>query len=295
LAEDKEGIQVDISLQVELGLRLLFALIIGAMIGSERHFHNKPAGARTHSLVCLASALFMIVSIYGFTGFDHIEAVKRDPARMAAQVISGMGFLGAGVIWKEGYTIKGLTTATTLWLVSGLGLASGSGMYIPAIITTVLAYVALYTFSIWEAALFKKREVRSRLPKIAEINIPHLKSGLENVLRESLGYDVSGQPENVVITFQWARSQNDPFYLTLGVKEDILQLFFLRLPTNQRSQGLGALIMQILVQWAKENGFHKIAVTSSTEALGFWLKNGFKQIDDKSFVYDINQRDPDPE
>ncbi len=147
---------------MELGLRLLFALIIGAVIGSERHFHDKPAGARTHSLVCLAGALFMIVSMYGFSGFDHIETINRDPGRMAAQVISGMGFLGAGVIWKEGVNIKGLTTATTLWLVSGLGLASGCGMYVQAIECTILAYVALYAFNIWETAILKKREERRK-------------------------------------------------------------------------------------------------------------------------------------
>lgn len=142
-----------LQLQLEFALRLIFALLIGGIIGSERHLHNKPAGSRTHALVSLASALFMIISIYGFTEFDSISVIRRDPSRLAAQVISGMGFIGAGVIWKEGVNIRGLTTAATLWLACGLGLASGSGMYLPAMISAVLAYVALYFFHNWESAL----------------------------------------------------------------------------------------------------------------------------------------------
>lgn len=281
---------MDVQLQVEMGLRLLFALILGAVIGSERHFHDKPAGARTHSLVCLASALFMIVSIYGFSSFDHLSAVRRDPARLAAQVISGMGFLGAGVIWKEGINIKGLTTATTLWLVCGLGLASGSGMYIPAVLTTILAYVALYLFNIWEKALMRKRDARSLLPWIDGFNIPFLKNDIENAIKESLTYDVSGLPENVVISFQLSRYQKGSFLLTIGIKEDIIQIFFLLIPESLRGQGLGALIIQLLIDWCKDNNLKKIFVTSTSETLGFWLKNGFKQIDEKTFVYLLANR-----
>ncbi|MEL7566181.1 MAG: GNAT family N-acetyltransferase [Dehalobacterium sp.] len=276
---------MDVQHQVEMGLRLLFALILGAVIGSERYFHDKPAGARTHALVSLASALFMIVSIYGFSGFDHIPAVRRDPARLAAQVISGMGFLGAGVIWKEGINIKGLTTATTLWLVCGLGLASGSGMYIPAVLTTILAYVALYLFNFWEKTLLRKRNARTLLPWIEEFNITLLKKGMENIIKEQLSYDVSGQTENVVISFHLARQQKGTFLLTMGIKEDIVQIIFLLLPESLRGQGLGTLIIQLLINWSKENNLEKIFVTSTSETLNFWLSNGFKQIDEKTFVY----------
>ena len=276
---------MDINLQVELALRLVFALIIGGLIGSERHFHNKPAGARTHSLVCLASALFMIVSIYGFSGFDQIPAIRRDPARLAAQVISGMGFIGAGVIWKEGVNIKGLTTATTLWLVCGLGLASGSGMYIPAVLTAILAYAALYLFHHWESALMRKRNARNLTSRFAEFNIPQLKKGLEGVLKDQLSYDVSGESENMVLSFHYVRGQKDPFLLTIGIKEEILQIFFMRIPETLRDRGLGVMIIKLLIDWAQNNHFSKITVVATSETIGFWLRNGFKQIDDKTFIY----------
>jgi len=276
---------MDVQHQVEMGLRLLFALILGAVIGSERHFRDKPAGARTHALVCLASALFMIVSIYGFSGFDYLPSVRRDPARLAAQVITGMGFLGAGVIWKEGINIKGLTTATTLWLVCGLGLASGSGMYIPAVLTTILAYVALYLFNIWEKALLRKRDARCVLPWIEEFNILLLKNGIQDAIKEPLSYNVSGQHENIVISFHLARQQKETFLFTIGIKEEIVQIIFLLLPESIRGKGLGALIIHILIDWSKENNLEKIFVTSTSETRGFWLKNAFKQIDEKSFVY----------
>jgi len=280
---------MDINFQLEIAKRLIFALIIGGLVGSERHFHNKPAGARTHSLVCLASALFMIVSIYGFSGFDHLIAIRRDPARLAAQVISGMGFIGAGVIWKEGVNIRGLTTAATLWLVCGLGLASGSGMYIPAVLSAVLAYVALYVFNIWETALKKKRDARDLLAQIGEFDINRLKKSIESVVHESLYYDVTGESENLVVSFHDARGQKDPFLLTIGIKEEIMQIFFLRIPQSQRERGLGAAIIEILITWCKENNLQKISVVATSETLGFWLRNGFIQIDEKTFIFDLGK------
>ncbi|MGI6686520.1 MAG: MgtC/SapB family protein [Bacillota bacterium] len=281
---------MNIHLQLELALRLIFALIIGGLIGSERHLHNKPAGARTHSLVCLASALFMIVSLYGFSDFDYLPVVRKDPARLAAQVISGMGFIGAGVIWKEGVNIRGLTTATTLWLVCGLGLASGSGMYFPAVLSAVLAYIALYFFHRWETALMRKREARNVVTNGGEFNISSLKKDLENVIQKPLSKTVSGESENLVINFH-VRGQKDPFLLTIGIKEKILQIFFLRIPKAQRDQGLGMMIIRLLIHWSKENSMSKISVVSTSETIGFWLRNGFRQIDEKTFIYDLGKND----
>ncbi|HHT62842.1 MAG: MgtC/SapB family protein [Bacillota bacterium] len=286
---------MEINLQWELAFRLLFALIIGGLVGSERHLHHKPAGARTHSLVCLASALFMIISIYGFIGFDHSPAIRRDPARLAAQVISGMGFIGAGVIWKEGVNIKGLTTATTLWLVCGLGLASGCGMYIPALLSAVLAYIALNFFHTWETALMRKRHDRIKSSSAGEFNIKELKQLIENAIGDPLRYDVSGESENPVLSFRPIRSQNDPFLLTLGVKEEILQIFFLRIPKTKRERGLGGMVVDILINWCRKNNLCKISLVSTSETMGFWLRNGFKQIDDKTFVYDLENTRSDAE
>jgi putative Mg2+ transporter-C (MgtC) family protein len=123
--------------QFEIILRLCLATLLGGFIGLERESHRRPAGFRTHILVCIGSALVMLISIYAFSG------TNRDPARLAAQVVSGIGFLGAGTIMREGSTIKGLTTAASLWVVSGIGLAAGSGFYLAAIFATGLVVLTL--------------------------------------------------------------------------------------------------------------------------------------------------------
>lgn len=115
------------------------AAVIGGFIGLEREIHGRPAGLRTHLLVAMGSCLAMLLSVYGFgAGWN------RDPARLAAQVLSGIGFLGAGTILREGVTVKGLTTAASLWLVAGIGLAIGVGFYLAAIVATVFAAAALF-------------------------------------------------------------------------------------------------------------------------------------------------------
>ena len=112
-------------------LRLLLATVLGGAVGIERGSGDRPAGFRTHILVCTGSALIMLVSMYGFddtyvSGISN--ANNRDSARIAAQVVSGIGFLGAGTIMHEGVTVRGLTTAASLWMVSAIGLAAGAGM-----------------------------------------------------------------------------------------------------------------------------------------------------------------------
>lgn len=120
-------------------ISLFLACVLSGFIGFEREYHGHAAGLRTHMLVAVGSALVMIISLYGFgTGYSN-----RDPARLAAQVVSGIGFLGAGTIIQTGIDIKGLTTATTLWLVMGLGLACGAGQFTLALVATLLAFVTL--------------------------------------------------------------------------------------------------------------------------------------------------------
>jgi putative Mg2+ transporter-C (MgtC) family protein len=123
---------------LDIVLRLLLAIILGGVIGWEREKEEKPAGLRTYILVCLGSTLMMIVSAYGFPG-----RYPSDPGRIAAQVITGIGFIGAGTILRTGVTIKGLTTAASIWTVAGIGLAIGVGLYLPAIFTTLLVVVTL--------------------------------------------------------------------------------------------------------------------------------------------------------
>lgn len=130
---------------LEITLRLVLASVLGAIVGLERESHNRPAGLRTHTLVSLGSALIMLVSVYGF-GDQILAGRSSDPSRIAAQVVSGIGFLGAGTILRQGSTIKGLTTAASLWVVAGIGLAVGTGYYWGALVTTGLVIFSLTFF-----------------------------------------------------------------------------------------------------------------------------------------------------
>ena len=118
----------------QMTLRILLAAFLGGLIGLERSSGDRPAGLRTHVLVATGSALLMVVSIYGIDGYPQY----RDPSRIASQVVSGIGFLGAGTILHEGLTVKGLTTAASLWIVSAIGLTVGCGMLAVGIFTTVI-------------------------------------------------------------------------------------------------------------------------------------------------------------
>lgn len=126
----------------EIILRLLLAAVLGAVIGWERELHNQPAGLRTHTILVIGSALAMSLSINLATGYRTI-APNGDPARLAAQVISGIGFLGAGAILRYGPNVKGLTTATSLWTMAVVGLAVGGGFYPASIAATVLLLITL--------------------------------------------------------------------------------------------------------------------------------------------------------
>jgi putative Mg2+ transporter-C (MgtC) family protein len=136
--------------------RVAGALAIGAMIGFERTFHGRPAGFRTHALVCIASAILMIVTVYQnqwMTAVEH-DAIRTDPTRMAQGIMTGIGFLGAGVIFKEGLTVRGLTTAASIWVTAAIGILVGIGFWFAAIVGAAATLIVL--------ALF--RWVESRLP-----------------------------------------------------------------------------------------------------------------------------------
>jgi putative Mg2+ transporter-C (MgtC) family protein len=130
---------------VEVLIRVGLAAVLGGAIGAEREFREREAGLRTHMLVSVGSALFTLVSAYAWSDFEFStpEGIVFDPTRIAAQIVSGIGFLGAGAIIRQGLSIRGLTTAATLWVVAAIGMASGAGYYSGAVITTVLVIVAL--------------------------------------------------------------------------------------------------------------------------------------------------------
>jgi putative Mg2+ transporter-C (MgtC) family protein len=120
--------------------RVTLAFVLGGIVGFERERSRRPAGLRTHMLVAAWSACFTVASVFGF---DELGTV-RDPARLAAQIITGIGFLGAGTIFRTGATVRGLTTASSIWITAAIGIAAGLGMFSVAVFTTALTYFALY-------------------------------------------------------------------------------------------------------------------------------------------------------
>lgn len=131
-------------LEVELVLRLLGAAVAGALIGFERELRDQPAGFRTHMLVALGSCVFTVISAYGFGELAGERGyVRVDPSRIAAQIVTGIGFLGAGVIFRQGLTVRGLTTAASLWVTAALGMAVGAGAYLVAVAGAVVALLTI--------------------------------------------------------------------------------------------------------------------------------------------------------
>jgi putative Mg2+ transporter-C (MgtC) family protein len=139
-------------------LRLSVAAALGGAVGFERELRERQAGLRTHLLVALGSALFTVVSAYGFHEFlaQGGATVRADPTRIAAQIVSGIGFLGAGAIIRQGLSVRGLTTAATLWLVAAIGMAAGAGYYSAALITTAAALLTLGPLRIYAYKIVRR-------------------------------------------------------------------------------------------------------------------------------------------
>ena len=134
--------------------RLILAALLSGAVGFEREFHGRAAGFRTHILLCVGSTLIMLTSMHIFDLYS--SKISPDPARIAAGVITGIGFLGAGTIMHSKSAVRGLTTAASLWVVAGIGLAVGSGFYFGSVVTTVLTIVTLMFFSRLEYAMIRK-------------------------------------------------------------------------------------------------------------------------------------------
>lgn len=161
--------------------RIFLALLLGAMIGFEREKYGRPAGLRTHILVCVASSLAMLISMFGFK--------EADEARLAAQVISGIGFIGAGTIIRGDKDITGITTAATIFICAIIGLSVGNGYYFGAILTTITTLIVLSLFTKIEAKLTLNRKFKSTLSVIVNYD-KNYSSKLKNILDEA----------NVVVT-----------------------------------------------------------------------------------------------
>ncbi|WP_430789335.1 MgtC/SapB family protein [Virgibacillus flavescens] len=153
-------------------VRILIALILSGLIGFEREIKNHSAGFRTHILVGVGSCLMMLLSLYGFEEFiGSSENIRFDPARIPSYVISGIGFLGAGTIMVNGMTIRGLTTAASIWTVAGIGLVVGAGMYSIAVFTTLVILLSLVFLNNFEK-LFKKGVYSNLIEIVALPELP---------------------------------------------------------------------------------------------------------------------------
>ncbi len=177
-------------------IRLLTATFLGAVIGFEREYHAKEAGIRTHLLVALGACLFMIISVYGFDFMLDRDHVSFDPSRIASQVVTGIGFIGAGTIILQKQMVRGLTTAAGLWVTAAIGLACGNGMFIIAAVTTVIVLVSLglinvylpyfsqkerhITFLVEEYGVITEILEKLRQEKITVLNYEMHKSAEEN-------------------------------------------------------------------------------------------------------------------
>mgnify|MGYP001246051201 CR=1 FL=1 len=134
--------------EITIALRIVAALVMGSLIGFERTYHGRPAGLRTHALVCLSSAALMLVTVYQNEWMTAVaaETIRTDPTRMAQGIMTGIGFLGAGVIFKEGLTVRGLTTSASIWITAAIGILIGIGFYAPAILTALATISVLSLF-----------------------------------------------------------------------------------------------------------------------------------------------------
>jgi putative Mg2+ transporter-C (MgtC) family protein len=169
---------VDLGEQLDISLRLVIASVLGAAIGLERELHAHPAGMRTHLLVSLGSAAFTVLSIFFFESPAAPNgSLPTDPSRIAAQIVSGIGFLGAGAILKYGTSVRGLTTAASLWATAGVGMAAGAGAWFVAVVTTVLIVFSLgplnwviSRFRLRGQDLFRLRVLAGRLEALGDIS-----------------------------------------------------------------------------------------------------------------------------
>ena len=196
--------------------RILLACFCGACIGFERSKRFKEAGIRTHVIVCCASALIMIVSKYGFADLTDADGLVfngtrgADPARVAAQVVSGISFLGAGVIFKNGSTVKGLTTAAGIWATAGIGLALGCGMYFTGIFVTLMIgifQVATHRFTVG-ADSFTTNRLRFTVREDEEFE-PQVRAQLQNWEAQILSSSITRRDDGLIsydLTLKMTRS-----------------------------------------------------------------------------------------
>lgn len=192
----------------EIIIRLVVSALLGSLVGWNRERKEGVAGLRTHMLVCVGSTLIMIVSAFGFEDILGRPNVVLDPSRIAAQVVSGIGFLGAGtILFLRQQVVRGLTTAAGLWSIAAVGLAVGSGMYVAAISATIIILIILAVIKPLEARVFKKENLRTILLTVdikkaglTEIDSVVRNKGLE--IAEMVLHNNTGSVYEMKLTFE---------------------------------------------------------------------------------------------
>jgi putative Mg2+ transporter-C (MgtC) family protein len=204
-------------------LRLAAACGLGAVIGFERELRDREAGIRTHLLVSLGSCLFTIVSAYGFHEFlvSGTSIVRADPTRIAAQIVTGIGFLGAGAIIREGLSIRGLTTAASLWVVAAIGMASGAGYYWPAVAGTLLTLFALWPLrAVAWYALERSRPPEKRLT--VELREGSSVKALLDRISDVRRVDVEDERDRRVVTLELTSPVDESLAGALSDEDDVI-------------------------------------------------------------------------
>ncbi|MBD2870900.1 MgtC/SapB family protein [Paenibacillus arenilitoris] len=217
----------DIS-ELHILIRLLLAVLLGGLVGFEREQSNHAAGFRTNILVCLGSCLLMLLSMYGFAAFVDEPNVRVDPARLAAAVITGIGFLGAGTILFTGKSITGLTTAASLWVVSAVGLAVGAGFYFASGVTTIMVLVTLWAFNKLEKRYISAK--KEYLIKIKACEVSRTMRGLNALLAEK---------KIVLRKIQLEECKDE------GEEEQVMLQVYITLPKSKKSEPLLSILDQI--------------------------------------------------
>ncbi|MGV7930838.1 MAG: MgtC/SapB family protein [Spirochaetota bacterium] len=209
---------LDFSHPLSVVVRLFIAMFAGFVVGFEREQHYQPAGLRTHMVLCLGACLVMLISIYIPAEFMK-ESRNADPARLSAQVISGIGFLGAGAIFRYGFSVKGLTTAASIWTVSAIGLAIGAGFYFLGLASTALLVVILQLFDRVENRFFERKDMR-----VLTVVINSAKLGPKQVIDTVKGFDIILKQVSITENVE---AQSTEVVINCRVDEDasIRQLF----------------------------------------------------------------------
>jgi len=196
--------------------RLAVAAGLGAAVGIEREIREREAGIRTHLLVSLGACLFTIVGAYGFHNFSGV-----DPTRIAAQVVTGIGFLGAGAIIREGISVRGLTTAASLWIVAAIGMAAGAGYYWPAVAGT-----ALTVFALWPLRALAYRTIERLRPAerrlVVELDQGASVKRLLDMLTDVRQVDVEDERDRRVVTLELTDEVDEQLVSKLSDLEDVL-------------------------------------------------------------------------